>query len=234
MSDRYRRYSSPERDPRADPRAGIRGSLLSDGSTVASDHMQSAGDPRGTSDSLRSDIPIRPGSYGSDHLSGAGSHATPGFSGLAAGATIRGYTPLEEPGLTRRDALGIKPGIRDVPNPLVKSDGASADQSNILFVDGLPTDCTRREVAHLFRPFIGFKDIKVVHKEPRRTGDKAHVLCFVEFNDAKCALTALEALQEYKFDARKQDSPVLRIQFAKFPFRPSSVCDDRRHGGGPN
>ncbi|XP_026664897.2 RNA-binding protein 1-like isoform X2 [Phoenix dactylifera] len=193
--------------------------------------MWSAGDPRGTSDFLRSDkLPIHSGSYGSDDIAGIGTHATPGLGSLAAGATVRGYTPLEDPVLTQRDALGIKPGIADIPTPVIKSDGPSADQSNILFIDGLPTDCTRREVAHLFRPFIGFKDIRVVHKEPRRTGDKAHVLCFVEFNDSKCALTALEALQGYKFDDKKPDSPVLRIQFAKFPFRPSSVRDDPRHG----
>ncbi|KAG1330127.1 putative RNA-binding protein 1 [Cocos nucifera] len=70
--------------------------------------MRSAGDPRGASDFLRSDISIQPGSYGSDDLSGAGSRATPGFSGLAA-----------------------------------------VDQSNILFVDGLPPDCSRREVARI-------------------------------------------------------------------------------------
>lgn len=28
-----------------------------------------------------------------------------------------------------------------------------------------------------------------------QSGDKAYVLCFVEFNDSKCALTAMEALQ---------------------------------------
>lgn len=28
-----------------------------------------------------------------------------------------------------------------------------------------------------------------------QSGDQPMVLCFVEFNDAKCALTALEALQ---------------------------------------
>lgn len=28
-----------------------------------------------------------------------------------------------------------------------------------------------------------------------QSGDKAMILCFVEFSDAKCALTAMEALQ---------------------------------------
>ncbi|KAF3785144.1 RNA-binding protein 2 [Nymphaea thermarum] len=51
-------------------------------------------------------------------------------------------------------------------------------------------------------------------------GEKAFVICFVEFKDEKCAATALEALQGYRFDDKKPDSPVLRIQFARFPFRP--------------
>ncbi|XP_073110870.1 RNA-binding protein 2 isoform X2 [Elaeis guineensis] len=191
MADPYWRYPSAERDPRA----AFSSHLPSDGSSGISNHMWSASDPRGTSDFLRSDkLPIHSGGYGSDDIAGIGTHRTAGLGSLAAGATVGGYTPLEDLVLAKRDALDIKPDV-DIPNPLIKSDGPSADQSNILFVDGLPTDCTRREVAHLFRPFIGFKDIRVVHKEPRRTGDKAHVLCFVEFNDSKCALTALEALQ---------------------------------------
>ena len=44
------------------------------------------------------------------------------------------------------------------------------------------------------------------------------VLCFVEFNDAKCSRTALEALQGYIFVDKKPDSPALGIQFAHFSF----------------
>ncbi|EEE65084.1 hypothetical protein OsJ_20123 [Oryza sativa Japonica Group] len=67
----------------------------------------------------------------------------------------------------------------------------------------------------LFRPFVGFKDIRLVHKEPRHSSDRAYVLCFVEFSDAKCAITAMEALQEYRFDERKPDAAVLNIKFAR-------------------
>ena len=92
-------------------------------------------------------------------------------------------------------------------------------ESNILFVDGLPKYCTRWETGHIFLPFIDFKGIKVVHKEPIcNSGDKAMVLCFVEFNDARCSRTALEALQGYIFVDKKPDSPALGIQFAPFPF----------------
>ncbi|KAG1335440.1 putative serine/threonine-protein kinase 38-like [Cocos nucifera] len=133
-----------------DPRAAFPSHLPSNGSSGTSNHMWSAGDPRGTSDFLRSDkLPIHSGGYGSDDIAGIGSHATAGLSSLAAGATVRGYTPLEDPILAKRDALDIKPDIADIHNPLTKSDGPSADQSNMLFVDGLPTDCTRREVARI-------------------------------------------------------------------------------------
>lgn len=176
-------------------------------------------------------LQARPGGYTSDVLTGAVSQGMPpAYVGLPAGSIARAYSPLQDPTLSRRDAsLGIKPGLTDIERsePLRKSEGPVVNESNVLFVDGLPSDCTRREVAHLFRPFIGFKEIKVIHKEPRRAGEKGYVLCFVEFDDAKCALTALQALQGYKFDDKKPDAPVMRIQFATFPFR-HPLLDQRR------
>ncbi|XP_027355736.1 RNA-binding protein 1-like [Abrus precatorius] len=141
--------------------------------------------------------------------------------------SVKGYSSLGDhnPSKQRDTPLGINPGVPDMSSERTISkssyDGLqnSVGDSNILFVGGLPNDCTRREVGHLFRPFIGYKDIRVVHKEPRRSGDKAMTLCFVEFIDPKCALTAMETLQGYKFDDKKPNSPTLKIQFAHFPFR---------------
>ncbi|XP_002974737.2 nuclear speckle RNA-binding protein A isoform X2 [Selaginella moellendorffii] len=95
-------------------------------------------------------------------------------------------------------------------------DGLPHDASSTLFVDGLPSDCTRREAAHIFRPFIGFKEVRLVHKDAKRATGEKLVLCFVEFMDAKCAATALEALQGYKFDENDPDSYVLRLTFARY------------------
>ncbi|KAK5814116.1 hypothetical protein PVK06_029568 [Gossypium arboreum] len=134
----------------------------------------------------------------------SGLHPEPSIGSVPAGASIKGYpSPLKDSTLVnQRDDSppGTKPGI---PNALDENASArngcghidAVGDSNILFVDGLPTNCTRREVGHLFRPFAGYKDIKVVHKEPRRRGDRAMVLCFVEFDDSKCAMTAMAALQ---------------------------------------
>ncbi|KAK9099412.1 hypothetical protein Syun_026457 [Stephania yunnanensis] len=149
---------------------------------------------------------------------------------------VRGFSsPLEHSSSVRRDVpLEINRAIPDIVDERTSSlrnvDGLLGEESNMLYVDGLPNDCLRREAAHLFRPFIGFKDIRVIHKEARRDRDKAQVFCFVEFADPKCALTAMEALQGYKFDDKKPDAPVLKIQFAKFPFRPPSNRDEQHRG----
>lgn len=173
-------------------------------------------------------------------LAQRGDASMPAIGGAIPGSTGKGYpSPLEDPSLLshRGDAsvrvtAAIPDMINDRPGSLRSADGPPVPkgESNILFVDGLPTDCTRREVGHLFRPFIGYKEIRVVHKEARKSGDRATVLCFVEFTDANCAATAMEALQGYKFDDKKPDSPTLKIQFARFPFRPPSDRDGKRIG----
>ncbi|KAG8093945.1 hypothetical protein GUJ93_ZPchr0012g18840 [Zizania palustris] len=214
----------------ADSPGGFPGHFPSEGSYYAS-RMAAL---HGKSDMLRNDVPLQPRAYGVDGPAAASNPALSGLGGLGAGTSARGPSPLQDPAAVRSSSLGKTASIPDVerPSALLNLDGPREDESNILFVDGLPTDCTRREVAHLFRPFIGFKDIRLVHKEPRHSGDKAYVLCFVEFSDAKCALTAMEALQGYRVDERKPDASVLEIKFARFPFRPPAAAhDDRKRLG---
>ncbi|XP_038896814.1 nuclear speckle RNA-binding protein B-like isoform X3 [Benincasa hispida] len=197
-----------------------------------------------TPDYLQKDTnSIGPGAYGYTDVGGISNYPEPVIGSVASGASAKGYTsPFEDSLASQRQdiAVGSSPGVMGMADTAheranslslrtAEGDPNSSRESNILFVDGLPTDCTRREVGHLFRPFIGYKDIRVVHKEPRRSGDKAMVLCFVEFIEARYARTAMEALQAgYKFDDKKPDSPSLKIQFAHFPFRLPSNHDDRR------
>ncbi|XP_050364456.1 RNA-binding protein 2-like [Argentina anserina] len=176
---------------------------------------------------------VAPGVYGVDAVS-VSVRAGPGLA-VTAGAGFSSSLRAQ-PLLSQRHEVGAGIGSsistdisRERSAPLRSGDGLPVlkGESNILFVDGLPTDCTRREVGHLFRPFIVFQEIKVVHKEPRRSGDKAMVLCFVGFKDPKCALIAMEVLHGYKFDDKKPDSLPLRIQFAHFPFRLPSDSDQK-------
>ncbi|KAL7183547.1 hypothetical protein ACSBR2_025861 [Camellia fascicularis] len=91
-------------------------------------------------------------------------------------------------------------------NPVVTTKGHSMglgggrplppDASSTLFVEGLPANCTCREASHIFRPFVGYKEVRLVTKEPRRSGDDPLVLCFVDFVSPAHAATTMDALQE--------------------------------------
>jgi hypothetical protein len=98
------------------------------------------------------------------------------------------------------------------------------DASNTLFVEGLPANCTCREVSHIFRPFIGYKEVRLVSKESRRADGDPLMLCFVDFVSPAHAATAMDALQGYKFDEHDRDSVNLRLQFSRHP--------GARSGGG--
>ncbi|KAL4564493.1 hypothetical protein LXL04_028557 [Taraxacum kok-saghyz] len=226
MADPYWRYAAPA-DRATIPRPAIPGYPTSEASTLPSRIPWASHDRRSNSSDYlhRDNLVSRPGEYVPDSV----------YSGYSTGASLNGYsyssTLVDQYLPGRREATSSIPNIlNERPDPL-KADGIADEimQSNVLFVDGLPNDCSRREVSHLFRPFFGFKEIRVVHKEPRHKEDKAMVLCFVEFADAKCALSALEALQGYKFDNKKPESPVLKIHFAHFPFQLPSNKDAIPH-----
>ena len=94
--------------------------------------------------------------------------------------------PVDDRRMMTIGALDGQGGRR--PEPLLPPDA-----SNTLFVEGLPADCTRREVsrillansvlyaimfqvcatpslpfADIFRPFVGFEEVRLVNKESRQ------------------------------------------------------------------
>ncbi|XP_076913749.1 nuclear speckle RNA-binding protein A-like isoform X2 [Bidens hawaiensis] len=131
-----------------------------------------------------------------------GYHEDPRMMGMGLlGSMDPAIAKVREPGL-----LGVRPEIALPP-----------DASNTLFVEGLPKDCSRREVAHIFRPFVGYKEVRLVTKESRHSTGDPLVLCFVDFESPAEAATAKDALQGYKFDEHDRDSVTLRMQFARYP-----------------
>lgn len=121
---------------------------------------------------------LQPRGYGLDGP--AMNPALPGLTGLPAGARARGSSALEDPSLAglsglaparasgpspleeldvvgRSSSLGTGVGIPDVEHHSPTNlDGPSEDGSNIIFVDCLPTDCTRREVARILPSILVF------------------------------------------------------------------------------
>jgi len=68
----------------------------------------------------------------------------------------------------------------------------------------------------IFRPFVGFREVRLVNKEPKHPGGDPIVLCFVDFAEATQAAIAMDALQGYKFDEHDRNSSNLRLQYARF------------------
>ncbi|KAM5562378.1 RNA-binding protein 1 [Rosa sericea] len=103
----------------------------------------------------------------------------------------------------------LAPGRETAPLP--------PDATNTIYIEGLPPDSTRRKVAHIFRPFVGYKEVRLVSKESKLRGCDPLILCFVDFVNPACAATAMSALQGYKMDEHNPDSNYLWLQFSRFP-----------------
>ncbi|OVA06896.1 RNA recognition motif domain [Macleaya cordata] len=199
--------------PRDDDRGGSR--LIKDTKTIGSAYdryLQSSQNPSFSSG--------EPSNFGSGaRLERGVGGGMPGL--LSAGETsiLGGRGPVGTDLASNGRGLGfgsqlpidpmVRPGREVLPLP--------PDASNTLFVEGLSPDCTRREVAHIFRPFLGFKEVRLVTKESKHRGGDPLVLCFVDFQNPACAATALSALQGYNMDEHESDSHILRLQFARYP-----------------
>ncbi|CAO2183949.1 unnamed protein product [Urochloa humidicola] len=151
-------------------------------------------------------------------MASVGASDTSRAAGMGAGMAGYGVDERRMMGVVGMDSRGMGYGGRPEP-PL------PPDASSTLYIEGLPANCTRREVSHIFRPFVGFREVRLVNKESRHPGGDPHVLCFVDFDNPAQATIALEALQGYKFDEHDRDSAHLRLQFSRFP--------GPRSAGGP-
>ncbi|KAF2291238.1 hypothetical protein GH714_020812 [Hevea brasiliensis] len=109
-----------------------------------------------------------------------------------------------------------QPSVDTMDRPVRETVPLPPDASSTLYVEGLPPDSTRREVAHIFRPFVGYKEVRLVSKEFKHRGDPI-ILCFVDFENPACAATALSALQGYQLDEHDRESNYLRLEFSRYP-----------------
>jgi len=87
------------------------------------------------------------------------------------------------------------------------------DASATLYVDGLPSDATEREVSHIFRPFTGYSSVRLLQKESKSNPNRTYNLCFIEFDNKFQATVAMNTLQGYRMDSN--DSKGLTISYAK-------------------
>jgi hypothetical protein len=69
--------------------------------------------------------------------------------------------------------------------------------TNIVYVEGMPLNVTEREVAHIFRPFQGFKSVRLVSRD--KNGEKS-IICFADFETVTQSTVVINTLQGYRFD----------------------------------
>ncbi|KAK4751960.1 hypothetical protein SAY87_020758 [Trapa incisa] len=168
------------------------------------------------------------GSFGGSAVSvvGGGSGLARSGPGAMSSLSVAEPTAMARPGLVVAD---LAPNSRNsgfsghhLVEDIMPMSGREPvhlppNATSTLFVEGLPTDCTQREVAHIFRPFVGYKEVRLVTKESKHRGSDPLMFCFVDFANPACAATAMGALQGYKMDEHDADSACLRLQFARNP-----------------
>ncbi|XP_056854764.1 nuclear speckle RNA-binding protein B-like isoform X1 [Raphanus sativus] len=143
-------------------------------------------------------------------FNGLGGMGRPGGDGLYIGGgafpSDSGPNGTRDIGSGQQD-LGGRPSRELLPPP--------PDASSTLFVEGLPSDCSMREVAHIFRPFSGYREVRLVTTDSEQRDGDPVVLCFVDFENPASAATARNALQGYRMDEEEPDSESLQIQFSR-------------------
>ncbi|OAE32080.1 hypothetical protein AXG93_2278s1610 [Marchantia polymorpha subsp. ruderalis] len=88
------------------------------------------------------------------------------------------------------EALANKVDSLGLPSP--------TSYSSTLCVAGLPRDCSAREVAHIFRPFRGFKHVELVLPG----GFRGPTCAYAHFENFSCAAAVLRDVDGYKFDEK--------------------------------
>ncbi|CAM9481163.1 unnamed protein product, partial [Chrysoparadoxa australica] len=87
------------------------------------------------------------------------------------------------------------------------------DASNSLYVEGFSADATERELKHIFRPFFGYRNLRLKVKNDNPALPPKH-MAFVEFEGPHQAAVALSAVSEYVMDRQDSSQGTLRVQFA--------------------
>ncbi|KAF6154873.1 hypothetical protein GIB67_018310 [Kingdonia uniflora] len=138
-------------------------------------------------------------------------------SGEVGGGSILGEPPMISggpgaynsniPSNGRPMGYGGSPPMDSMARPGREMISLPPDASSTLFIEGLPSDCTRREVSRILWSNRGGNPI---------------ILCFVDFMDPPCAASAWRTLQGYKMDEHEHNSRILNLQFARNPPRSGS------------
>ncbi|CAL5229515.1 g12854 [Coccomyxa viridis] len=97
----------------------------------------------------------------------------------------------------------------------VEEEELPPEAHHTLFMSGMPLDIQKREATHIFRPFEGYKELRLVQKTDKQ--GKNVMWCFVEFEEIVQAARCMKVLQGYSLDEEDPTAYQLRISYARPP-----------------
>lgn len=89
--------------------------------------------------------------------------------------------------------------MESIDNDFQNFDTILPKATNIVYVEGIPLDATEREVSHIFRPFPGYKSLRLIQKT--KNGQNT-ILCFADFENSLQSTICINTLQGYRFDKK--------------------------------
>eukprot|EP00892_Ulva_mutabilis_P007523 jgi/Ulvmu1/5142/UM021_0159.1 len=92
-------------------------------------------------------------------------------------------------------------------------DELPANASQTLYVDDVPLDMQKRELCHIFRPFGGFKEVRIVTKTTKE--GRPYSFAFAQFENAECAAAALSCLNGYQYDPDNPELGAMQLKYAR-------------------
>ncbi|GMH34175.1 hypothetical protein BSKO_02009 [Bryopsis sp. KO-2023] len=137
----------------------------------------------------------------------------------AAGAGLLSAQPDVVRGLSSGGNIGMLPSTVPLEIP--------PDAASTLYIDGLPEEMTKRELAHIFRGFEGYQRTRIVVKDGVKREGKV-TMGFVDFTTPECATVALNQQQGYPVDLEEKTTAALKISYA----RPLKYPHLAMRGGG--
>lgn len=119
------------------------------------------------------------------------------------------------PPMMNTPPTGVPPPLSTAPPPAYCYTAPPAmmlppNANKTIFLNNIPNDATVRELAHIFRPYPGYIQVRIIPKE--KNGKKFN-LCFVDFDNEFNSTRAKNALNGYLFDGKNNIH--MGIEFAK-------------------
>ncbi|EFN57435.1 hypothetical protein CHLNCDRAFT_142904 [Chlorella variabilis] len=152
---------------------------------------------------------------GMGQMSGMLPHQQPMMQQQQPQQTMQQQAPAQLMQPTQPQVMGMPGGQRGEILAPTAMRQYPPDACNTLYIEGLPSDVTRRELGHIFRSREGFRSLRLVIKDSKKHVGEKLVMAFVEYSSTYFAAQAMDTLQGYPFDLDNPETMTFFVKFAR-------------------